>query len=129
MNITFEAEPLCPFKTAQTLFAGKYKPEILLMLTHDTLRYSNLARRMPGVSPKVLTQQLREMEADGLIIRTIFPEVPPKVEYSLTQLGKSARPILEAMRDWGEEYLRACDKEPNCGACAETPWQAAHKWP
>ena len=129
MNIPFETEPLCPFKTAQTLIAGKYKSEILLMLIHGTLRYSNLARRMPGVAPKVLTQQLREMEADGLIIRTIFPEVPPRVEYSLTQLGKSAQPVLEAMRNWGEEYLRACGKEPDCDTCAEAPWQAAHEWP
>lgn len=127
--MTMEEEPLCPFKMAQALIAGKYKTEILLMLMHGTLRYSELARRLPGVSPKVLTQQLREMEADGLLIRTIYPEMPPRVEYSLTQLGTSTMPIMDAMRDWGEEYLRAYGRESDCDSCAKAPWQAEHQWP
>ena len=78
------------------------------------MRFSQLRKVIHGATPKMLTQQLRELEADALIHREVFPVVPPKVVYSLTDLGKSLMPILIAMRDWGSDYLRNRSLEPNC---------------
>ena len=104
----------CPVETTLEMIGGKYKALILWYLSVDKLRYSQLRDRLDGITPKMLTQQLRELEATQLIHREVFPIVPPKVEYSLTELGKSLMPILMAMRDWGTDYLRSLDVEPNC---------------
>jgi len=104
----------CPVDATITLIGGKYKSLILWNLTHKTLRFSELRREVPTATPKMLTQQLRELEADGLVAREVFPVVPPKVEYSLTELGKSIRPVLEAMYGWGTDYLRGLGLEANC---------------
>ena len=104
----------CPVETTLELIGGKYKALILWQLSQGTLRYSELRGRLAGITPKMLTQQLREMEADDLVVRQVYPVVPPKVEYSLTELGRSLMPILVAMRDWGSDYLRKANKEPNC---------------
>lgn len=97
---------LCPIEATIQLIGGKYKAVILWHLMNDTLRYSQLHRKMPKATDKMLTQQLRELEKDGLINRKVYPVVPPKTEYSLTEFGKSLVPILDAMCDWGTDYLQ-----------------------
>ena len=96
----------CPVEATIQLIGGKYKAVILWHLMNDTLRYSELHRKIPKATDKMLAQQLRELERDGLISRTVYPVVPPKTEYSLTDFGKSLVPILDAMCDWGTEYLQ-----------------------
>lgn len=88
---------------------GKYKCLILWKLMGKTLRFSQLRREVPCATPKMLTQQLRELETDGLINRKIYPVIPPRVEYSLTEFGGSIRPVLESMRQWGGIYLNRQD--------------------
>lgn len=95
----------CPVEATISLIGGKYKAVILWHLMHNTLRYSELHKKMPKATDKMLTQQLRELERDGLIHRTVYPVVPPKTEYRLTEFGKSLFPILDAMCNWGENYL------------------------
>ena len=104
----------CPVEATLDLIGGKYKALILWHLSDGILRFSELRSRIPKATPKMLTQQLRELEAQALIHRQVYPVIPPKVEYSLTQTGCSLMPILVAMRDWGAEYLRSKDQEPCC---------------
>ncbi len=96
--------PACPVETTLSLIGDKWKILILRDLISGTKRFSELKRSIGGVSQKVLTAQLRAMEQDGLVSRKVYAEVPPKVEYSLTDLGKSLKPILDAMWQWGENY-------------------------
>lgn len=96
----------CPVEATLSLIGGKYKAIILWHLMNGTLRYSELHRKMPKATDKMLAQQLRELEKDGLITRTVYPVVPPKTEYNLTDFGKSLFPILDAMCDWGRDYLK-----------------------
>ncbi len=109
-----EKKKNCPVEATLDLIGGKYKALILWHLAEGKLRYSQLRDMLEGITPKMLTQQLRELEAKFLIHREVYPIVPPKVEYSLTELGKSLMPILVAMRDWGSNYLRQAMLEPNC---------------
>ena len=104
----------CPVEATLDLIGGKYKALILWHLSDGILRFSELRSRIPKDTPKMLTQQLRELEAQELIHRQVYPVIPPKVEYSLTDTGKSLMPILVAMRDWGAAYLRSMDQEPCC---------------
>ena len=104
----------CPVEATINLIGGKYKSLILWKLTGSTLRFSELRKEVPRATPKMLTQQLRELEEDGLVTRTVFPVVPPKVEYSLTAFGKSIRPVLESMYAWGTGYLHRQGLEVNC---------------
>ena len=96
--------PACPVETTLSLIGDKWKILILRDLISGTKRFSELKRSIGGVSQKVLTAQLRAMEQDGLVSRKVYAEVPPKVEYSLTDLGKSLKPILDAMWQWVENY-------------------------
>ena len=96
--------PACPVETTLTLISNKWKVLILRDLMPGTKRFGELKKSVGNVSQKVLTAQLREMEQCGLLIRTVYPEVPPRVEYTLTELGRSLKPILNAMWNWGEEY-------------------------
>ena len=96
--------PACPGETTLTLISDKWKGLILLDLLPGTKRIGELKKSIGKVSQKVLTAQLRDMEKNGLLVRTVYAEVPPRVEYSLTDLGKSLKPILDAMWNWGEEY-------------------------
>ena len=96
--------PACPVETTLTLISSKWKILILRDLMPGTKRFGELKKSIGGVSQKVLTAQLREMETDGLVRRTVYPEVPPRVEYTLTALGRSLKPILDAIWDWGEAY-------------------------
>ena len=98
------ALPNCPVETTLTLISDKWKVLILRDLLSGTKRFSELKRSIGGVSQKVLTAQLRQMEASGLLFRTVYPEVPPRVEYTLTELGHSLKPVLDAMWDWGTQY-------------------------
>lgn len=100
----------CPVEATISLIGGKYKAVILWHLLHGTMRYSQLHKKMPNATDKMLTQQLRELEKDGLITRTVYPVVPPKTEYNLTEFGQSLAPILDAMCNWGNEYLQ----KPSC---------------
>lgn len=104
----------CPVEATLDLIGGKYKALILWRLSEGKLRFSELRKVITGATPKMLTQQLRELEAQSLIHREVFPIIPPKVEYSLTELGKSLMPVLTAMRDWGADYLRSKNLEPSC---------------
>ena len=96
--------PPCPVETTLLLIGNKWKVLILRDLMDGTKRFGELKRSIGSVSQKVLTQQLRAMESDGLVHREVYAEVPPRVEYSLTDLGRSLAPILDAMRNWGEAY-------------------------
>lgn len=96
--------PACPVETTLTLISNKWKVLILRDLLPETKRFGELKKSIGSVSQKVLTAQLRDMEEKGLLTRTVYPEVPPRVEYSLTELGRSLKPVLDAMQNWGEEY-------------------------
>ena len=98
------ALPICPVETTLTLISDKWKVLILRDLLPGTRRFGELKRSLSGVSQKVLTSQLRQMEDSGLLTRTVYPEVPPRVEYTLTELGRSLKPVLDAMEVWGEGY-------------------------
>ena len=111
----------CPVSATLELIGGKYKALIIWHLAENTLRFSQLNKRIPHATAKMLTQQLREMEAQSLIRREVFPVVPPKVEYSLTELGRSLMPVLIAMRDWGSDYLHSQNIISNCYMMNHTP--------
>ena len=96
--------PACPVETTLTLIGDKWKVLILRDLLPGKKRFGELKKSLGKVSQKVLTAQLRDMESNGLVSRKVYPEVPPRVEYSLTELGQSLKPILDAMQQWGEEY-------------------------
>ena len=96
--------PACPVETTLTLISDKWKVLILRDLLPGTKRFGELKKSIGTVSQKVLTTQLRQMEDSGLIIRTVYAEVPPRVEYTLTELGYSLKPVLDAMVVWGKEY-------------------------
>ena len=104
----------CPVEATLELIGGKYKALILWHLSGGKLRFNELQKLIHGATPKMLTHQLREMESQGLIHRQVYPVIPPKVEYSLTDLGKSLLPLLVAMRDWGAEYLKENNLETSC---------------
>ena len=113
----------CPVEASIRMIGGKYKSLILWKLVGATLRFSQLRKLVPKATPKMLTQQLRELEADGLISRMVYPVVPPKVEYSLTPLGESIRPVLESMYSWGTDYLNQRGITTNCSM---TPFEDQH---
>lgn len=98
------ALPDCPVETTLTLISDKWKVLILRDLLPGTKRFGELKKSIGHVTQKVLTAQLRQMEESGLITRTVYPEVPPRVEYTLTELGYSLKPVLDAMWDWGQNY-------------------------
>ncbi len=96
--------PACPVETTLMLLSDKWKVLILRDLIDDTKRFGELKKSIGSVSQKVLTANLRSMEADGLVRREVFAEVPPRVEYSLTDMGKSLKPVLDSMWNWGRGY-------------------------
>ena len=103
MNEKTKELPACPVETTLTLIGDKWKVLILRDLMHGIKRFGELKKSIGTVSQKVLTAQLRDMEANGLVHREVYAEVPPRVEYSLTELGQSLKPILDAMWNWGED--------------------------
>lgn len=94
----------CPVEATMDVIGGKWKTVVLFHLLNGTKRFGELRRLMPGVTQRMLTLQLRELEEDGLVERMVYAQVPPKVEYSLTQFGSSLEPIIRMMKDWGEQY-------------------------
>ena len=99
-----EELPDCPVATTVQLIGNKWKLLILRNLLVRPWRFNELQKSLEGISQKVLTESLRSMESDGIVIRTVCAEVPPRVEYSLSELGETLRPILDAMQAWGQEY-------------------------
>lgn len=95
----------CPVEAALDIIGNKWKGIILYHLMSGTKRFNEIRKLIPSVTQRVLTLQLRELEADGVVLRKIYPVVPPKVEYSLTTAGKSLKPIIIALRDWGEKMM------------------------
>ena len=96
--------PECPVATTVELIGSKWKLLILKYLLNKTMRYNELKREIDGISQKVLTSTLKSMIEDGIVIRTSYPEVPPRVEYSLSEIGESMRPVIDVMADWGNTY-------------------------
>jgi DNA-binding HxlR family transcriptional regulator len=95
----------CPVEATLDLIGGKWKAIILYHLRDQVLRFNELQRRLTGISQRLLTKQLRELEEVGFVSRTVYAEVPPKVEYRLTKKGETLRPVIRALETWGEDYL------------------------
>lgn len=104
----------CPLEASLSMIGGKYKLIIIFLLIERTLRYSQLQRELPQASPKMLAQQLKELEKSGLINRKLYPVVPPKTEYSLTELGRSLVPIILDIYEWGERLYTTAGVESPC---------------
>lgn len=102
-----EELPACPVATTVQMIGSKWKLLIMRNLLQRPWRFNELKKDLEGISQKVLTDSLRSMEADGIITRTVYPEVPPRVEYALSDLGESMRPIMDAMEIWGAEYKKS----------------------
>lgn len=102
--LTKEEMPACPVATTVQLIGSKWKLLIMRNLLQRSWRFNELRKDLEGISQKVLTDSLRSMEDDGIITRTVYPEVPPRVEYALSDLGESMRPIINAMEEWGTNY-------------------------
>ena len=103
---TKDEMPACPVATTVQLIGSKWKLLIMRNLLKRPWRFNELRRDLDGISQEVLTDSLRSMEEDGIITRTVYPEVPPRVEYALSDLGESMRPIIQAMEQWGTEYKK-----------------------
>lgn len=101
-----EELPACPVATTVQMIGSKWKLLIIRNLMSRPWRFNELKKDLEGISQKVLTDSLRSMEADGIVTRTVYPEVPPRVEYALSELGESMRPIIVAMERWGTEYKK-----------------------
>lgn len=110
MKTKEELLPECPVATTVKLIGNKWKLLIIRNLLTRPWRFNELQKSLDGISQKVLTDSLRSMETDGIITRTVYPEVPPRVEYALSELGESMRPILDSMKAWGEEYRLSMEK-------------------
>lgn len=107
--LTKEELPECPVATTVSLIGSKWKLLILRNLLARPWRFNELRKDLDGINQKVLTDNLRSLEEDGIVVRTVYPEVPPRVEYSLSSLGESMRPILIAMEHWGNEYKKTIE--------------------
>ena len=106
MNIEKIQSYHCPVEATMDIIGGKYKAIIIYELIEKTLRYSELQKLVPQATPKMLSKQLKAMEEDGIIQRVLYPVVPPKTEYSLTELGKTLIPIVQSLCGWGEDYFK-----------------------
>jgi DNA-binding HxlR family transcriptional regulator len=102
-----DGESPCPLTAALNAIGGKWNVIVLYWLATGTQRFSDLQRLMPAITHKVLTASLRQLEDEGLVLRAVYPEVPPRVEYMLSEHGRSVVPVVEAIRQWGHEHLRA----------------------
>lgn len=109
--LTKEELPECPVATTVQLIGSKWKLLIIRNLQMRPWRFNELKKNLEGISQKVLTDSLRSMEEDGIIVRTVYPEIPPRVEYSLSKLGESMKPILDAMEQWGNNYKSSLETD------------------
>lgn len=100
----FGSMPGCSVEVTLDLIDGKWKGVILFHLQGGTQRFGELKRRMPGITQRMLTKQLRALEDNGLVLRKVYPEVPPRVEYTLSETGQRLKPVIDALRNWGEDY-------------------------
>ena len=116
----FARRPGCAVEATLDLIDGKWKGVILFHLLAGTQRFGELRRRMPGITQRMLTKQLRALEEDGLVIRKVYAEVPPRVEYTLSEIGASLRPVIETLKAWGESH----QERLSCAAVSPAP-QAA----
>jgi DNA-binding HxlR family transcriptional regulator len=107
--LTRDELPECPVATTVQLIGNKWKIFVIQRLLDRPWRFNELARSIPGISEKVLSQNLKALEADGIIVRTVYAEVPPRVEYSLSPVGESLRPLIMSLADWGESYKAGLD--------------------
>jgi DNA-binding HxlR family transcriptional regulator len=110
-NEELTEERKCPIETVIHVLGGKWKPTILWLLLDSAKRFSELEKRIPGITQKMLAQHLRELENDRLITRTIYPSIPPKVVYALSEYGETLIPVLQTMCDWGENHKRPVAKQ------------------
>lgn len=108
-------------KVTLDVIGGKWKPLIMFLLVGNTMRFSELQRGINGITQKMLTEQLRELEHDGLISRKVYPQVPPKVEYSITEYGKTLLPVLETMHNWGKVHRKETTKDKSKTQNASLP--------
>ena len=107
-ELALDALPVCPVETTLSLIGSKWQVLIIRdLVANGTMRFKELQRSIGKISQKVLTSNLRTMEAQGLVHREVFAEVPPRVEYSLTELGRSLKPVLDALQAWGEDYKKS----------------------
>lgn len=104
-HTTYQSNQGCPVEATLEVIGGKWKGVILYHLLEKPYRFGELKRTMPGITQRMLTKQLRELEADGIVHREVFTQVPPKVEYSLTESGESLRQLILDMRDWGRRHF------------------------
>lgn len=116
---TYDCGPGCPVEATLDLIDGKWKGVVLYHLLDGCLRFNALRRKLPGVTQRVLTRQLRELEETGLIVRTVYAEVPPRVEYRLSARGESLRTVILALKAWGDAYL--AERAAKFGASAASP--------
>jgi DNA-binding HxlR family transcriptional regulator len=100
-----QTSEICPFSTAQRLIQGKWTILIMHYLSEGTFRFNELQRKMPKMTHATLSAQLKQLEAEGLILRKEYPQIPPKVEYSLSDIGKEFQPVLDSIREWGIKYI------------------------
>jgi DNA-binding HxlR family transcriptional regulator len=120
----FAHRPGCAVEATLDLIDGKWKGVILFHLQGGTQRFGGLRRRMPGITQRMLTKQLRALEDDGLVIRKVYAEVPPRVEYCLSEIGESLRPVIDTLKEWGERHQQrlSCAAPPDAD---KTPSRAA----
>ncbi len=116
--LTKEEMPACPVATTVRLIGSKWKLLIIRNLLQRPWRFNELKKNLEGISQKVLTDSLRSMEADGIVTRTVYPEVPPRVEYALSELGESMRPVMDAMEKWGINYKNQLQTKQNSQSSA-----------
>lgn len=109
-HTTYDCSQGCPVEATLELIGGKWKGVLLYHLLEGTLRFSELRRQMPSITQRMLTNQLRELEADGLVHREVFPVIPPHVEYSLTPLGRTLAPVIRELKKWGDAHLARAEK-------------------
>jgi DNA-binding HxlR family transcriptional regulator len=114
----FAHRPGCAVEATLDLIDGKWKGVILFHLQNETQRFGELRRRMPGITQRMLTKQLRALEDDGLVIRKVFAEVPPRVEYTLSEIGQSLRPVIDILKTWGERHQERLSCAPASEASA-----------
>ncbi len=103
----YDCNPGCPVEACVEVTGGKWKGVILFHLLGGTRRFNELMRMMPVVTQRMLARQLRELEADGVVVRTVYPEVPPRVEYALTEFGQTLKPVLKTLQEWGVRHVQA----------------------
>jgi len=112
MQTPFDTQEFhCPIEATLTVLGGKWTPLVLWQLRDETLRFGALRRQIPGITKKMLSQRLQELEAAGVVHREAYAEVPPRVEYSLTDFGQTLRPVLESMCAWGVDYIERAEAE------------------